>query len=522
MRRILLIMSSIIVSFLTVDPTRAFLLISRSIKTGTKAPGNVGYSTRKSRLRDKDGFLLNAVSERGSNRRKDVSFPSIKPSSSPHSSSSSSSSPKPLSSRLTKSATKESSTFLSSRSNKRTSASTDINEKESRVAVPRRFLQTEISSDEGKKAQLNSMRPKTAVREPRPGPIESSSLKRVTVSRISADFGVPRVAAEISSSDRPFTLPTGQFKPKQSLGQNFLSDQNYVLKIVNALNDDSEKGCRVVELGPGPGALSRMLVQRYPNMTAVEIDQRAVAFLTEKLPSLKVIHMDVLKCDWAKMADERGGRLSIIGNLPFYITSQILFSLADSWKAIDKAVVTMQYEVAERMVAKTGTKQYGILSVVFQLYGNPQLNFKIPPTVFFPQPKVDSALVTVQFQEPHPALKSVNGDQLRKVITAAFRQRRKMLRQSLKELLKGHPIQLPDKWATLRPEALKPVDFVFLTRDLFGEVTPSEHSASDDRSLGAAYRSDPIWRKALDLSSIGVKNVSEEDADEDDEDDSDE
>ena len=89
-------------------------------------------------------------------------------------------------------------------------------------------------------------------------------------------------------SDRPFSLPPGQFKPKQSLGQNFLSDQNYVLKIVDALHDDSEKGVQVVELGPGPGALSRVLIERYPKMTAVEIDQRAVAFLAEKLPGLKV------------------------------------------------------------------------------------------------------------------------------------------------------------------------------------------------------------------------------------------
>ena len=179
-------------------------------------------------------------------------------------------------------------------------------------------------------------------------------------------------------SDRPFSLPPGQFKPKQSLGQNFLSDQNYVLKIVDALHDDSPEGNRVVELGPGPGALSRVLIRQYPKMTAVEIDQRAVAFLGEKIPELDVINMDVLDCDWTAMAQQRGGKLSVIGNLPFYITSQILFSLADHWKAVDKAVVTMQYEVAERVVAKSNSKQYGILSVVFQLYGNPVMNFKIP------------------------------------------------------------------------------------------------------------------------------------------------
>ena len=207
----------------------------------------------------------------------------------------------------------------------------------------------------------------------------SSSIKKLSIDDSTNSNTKAQKPIDLdSSSDRPFSLPPGQFKPKQSLGQNFLSDQNYVLKIVDALKDDSEEGCRVVELGPGPGALSRMLVQRYPKMTAVEIDQRAVAFLDEKLPSLNVINMDVLDCDWTTMARERGGRLSVIGNLPFYITSQILFSLADHWKAVDTAVVTMQYEVAERIVAKPKSKQYGILSVVFQLYGNPILNFKIP------------------------------------------------------------------------------------------------------------------------------------------------
>ena len=142
--------------------------------------------------------------------------------------------------------------------------------------------------------------------------------------------------------DRPFTLPAGQFKPKQSLGQNFLSDQNYVLKICDAFKDESSDGHRVVEIGPGPGALTRVLYQRYPSMTAIEIDQRAVAFLGEKLPGLKVQHLDVLQADWAEMAATRGGSLNIIANLPYYIVSQVLFSLADNHRAIDTAVVTMQ------------------------------------------------------------------------------------------------------------------------------------------------------------------------------------
>ena len=207
---------------------------------------------------------------------------------------------------------------------------------------------------------------------------------------------------------RPYSLPPGKFKPKQSLGQNFLSDQNYVMKIVDTLVDTSDKGHRVIEIGPGTGALTRMLHQRYPQMTAIELDQRAIEFLSDKLPSLKVIHLDALKTDWAELARERGGKLNIIGNLPYYIVSQILFSFADHHKAINHTVLTMQLEVAERLIAKPSTKQYGIPSVVFQLYSKPLMNFKIPPTVFYPVPKVDSALVTLDFTTPHKDLQRVN------------------------------------------------------------------------------------------------------------------
>ena len=152
-------------------------------------------------------------------------------------------------------------------------------------------------------------------------------------------------AAREKEKDRPFTLPSGSFKPLQSLGQNFLSDQNYVKKIVDAFKDDSEMGKNVVEIGPGPGALTRVLYPKYPNMTAIEIDARAVEFLNGKLPGLNVQHLDVLQTDWPQLAADKGGSLNIIANLPYYIVSQVLFSLADSHRAVDTAVLTMQLEV---------------------------------------------------------------------------------------------------------------------------------------------------------------------------------
>jgi 16S rRNA (adenine1518-N6/adenine1519-N6)-dimethyltransferase len=315
-------------------------------------------------------------------------------------------------------------------------------------------------------------------------------LNCLKIARKSTQFR-PYVGLSDISSDRPFTLPKGEFRPKQSLGQNFLSDQNYVMKIVNQLDTSEDEGVgnRVVELGPGPGALTRKLYERFPKMTAVEIDQRAVSFLSEKLPDLKVLHMDVLKCNWADMANERGGPLRIIGNLPFYITSQILFSLADCHTSVIQAVVTMQYEVAERIVAKPRSKSYGILSVVFQLYGKPTLDFKIPSTVFFPPPKIDAACVTIDFTQAHSELNSVHGSHLRAVVTQAFGKRRKMMRQSLKELLKIHNIPgLSEKWATKRPEELTPVDFIHLTAELFGRIDDPKHIPPKN-----AY----VWRKKM-------------------------
>lgn len=177
---------------------------------------------------------------------------------------------------------------------------------------------------------------------------------------------------------------------------------------------DEKLGKRVLEIGPGTGALSRSLHPLYPKMNAIEIDQRAIAFLNEKLPRFRVMRYDVLQFDWQRYAQDVGGPVSIIANLPYYIVSQVLFSLADASEHVELAVVTMQWEVATRICARPRTKDYGIPSVVFQLYAESRMVLKIPPTVFYPVPKVDSALLSVDFTKQHPELKTVFPDQLRK------------------------------------------------------------------------------------------------------------
>jgi 16S rRNA (adenine1518-N6/adenine1519-N6)-dimethyltransferase len=270
------------------------------------------------------------------------------------------------------------------------------------------------------------------------------------------------------------------FKPKQSLGQNYLNDQNYVLKICNAIVEGNKKvktsieelisikqGSRVVELGPGTGALSRVLVTRYPNMIAIELDKRAMSTLKTTLPDLTVLESDVLQVDYWELAKIRGGPLLVVGNLPYYITSQILFTFVDCSPSVRRAVVTMQWEVALRMVARPSTKDYGILSVVFQLYANTTLNFKIPPTCFYPSPKVDSALCTIDFPPTREQFPVSEAD-LRRVITTSFQQRRKTLRNSLHGLLSEQGVELDDGFGLKRPEELLPREFIDLTLVIFG------------------------------------------------------
>jgi ribosomal RNA small subunit methyltransferase A len=299
-----------------------------------------------------------------------------------------------------------------------------------------------------------------------------------------------------------------------------------VAKIVRAFHADASPHyadgvvSRVIELGPGAGALTDKLVEIYgaSAVTAIEIDPRSVELLQAKHSGLDVRLRDVLQVDYLGVMLEKQPvhqPLTVIGNLPYYITSQILFALADASHegSIASATVTMQYEVARRVVAQPNTKDYGILSVVFQLYSLAKLHFKIPPTVFYPKPKVDSALVGLQFATPRELqarLKGVSPADLRRVVTAAFQQRRKTLRNSLRKLVseeKGAGGEdatwsaeavdsLPADWSSRRPEQLAPDQFVALTRHIFG--TPYSDSFPVSRPTWPSK----VWRKLKHGSNI--------------------
>ncbi len=260
------------------------------------------------------------------------------------------------------------------------------------------------------------------------------------------------------------------FRPKQSLGQNFLQDPNMAEKIVGSL--EAPPDAHVVEVGAGTGVLTERLAERYEILTAIEVDERAVEVLRERLPGVDVRVEDVRDTDWAALATEKGGPLHVISNTPYYLTSPILFALLEQREHLAEAVLTMQREVADRLVAEPRTKAYGILSVLLQLFAAPEKLFTVPPQVFSPQPDVTSAVVRLRFNtgdEPE----GLRFDDVRRYVKAAFNQRRKMLRNSLSAWTKEQGVGFPDEWGRKRAEALTPEEFARLTRHLNAHADPN-------------------------------------------------
>jgi len=258
-------------------------------------------------------------------------------------------------------------------------------------------------------------------------------------------------------------MHTAPLKPRKRLGQHFLHDKNIIRKIVDAVRATPEDV--VVEIGPGTGALTEELVRRFSRLTVIEVDERAVKLLRERFPDLDIRHQDILEVNWRALAAEKGGALYVVGNLPYYITSPILFRLFEARQVLKEAVLMMQLEVAQRLVALPGTKQYGILSVITQLVAEPELLFKVSPNVFYPKPDVWSAVVRLRFKN----VLEVPLDKLKKVVRTAFNQRRKTLRNSLKPIVQETGRPVPESLAGKRAEALHPEEFVALTRYFYLE-----------------------------------------------------
>jgi 16S rRNA (adenine1518-N6/adenine1519-N6)-dimethyltransferase len=218
---------------------------------------------------------------------------------------------------------------------------------------------------------------------------------------------------------------------KPRLGQNFLNDTQAIERIAGSLGDLS--GRTVVEIGPGAGAITSALVARASHVIAVELDPGLAAHLREEFPAekLTVYQQDVLAFDFAAVAAKAAQRLLVIGNLPYYITSQILLKLAAGHASIDRAVLMVQREVAERITASPGSRDYGLLSVTAQIYGPATELFTLPPSAFSPPPDVHSTVFRWRFA-PRFAELDVEEASFLPFVRKVFAQKRKTLSNNLR------------------------------------------------------------------------------------------
>jgi len=218
-------------------------------------------------------------------------------------------------------------------------------------------------------------------------------------------------------------------KPK--LGQNFLVDAQAAERIAMALGELT--GRTVVEIGPGEGAITGALAERAGRVVAIELDRELAARLRGEFDAgrVTVVEQDVLEFDFAGAARKAGERLRVAGNLPYYITSPILLKLAASYTALELAVLMVQREVADRVTAAPGTRDYGLLSVTAQMYGPVEPLFTLPPSAFSPPPQVHSTVVRWRFA-PRFAELDVDEDGFLRFLRQAFAQKRKTLANNLR------------------------------------------------------------------------------------------
>ncbi len=218
-------------------------------------------------------------------------------------------------------------------------------------------------------------------------------------------------------------------KPK--LGQNFLVDEGAAHAIAEALGDLT--ACTVVEIGPGRGAITGLLAERAQRLVLIELDNALAAALRERFartPHVEVLAQDVLTTDLGALAAP-GERLAVVGNLPYYITSDILLHLYRQHERINRAVVMVQREVAERVAALPGSSDYGMLSATTQLYADVELLFTLGPGSFQPPPKVQSSVLRLTMSPKFDAL-GVEPAGLLRLLRAAFAHKRKTLRNNLR------------------------------------------------------------------------------------------
>lgn len=248
---------------------------------------------------------------------------------------------------------------------------------------------------------------------------------------------------------------------KKRFGQNFLTDQGIITSLVDAIAPQADD--LMVEIGPGLGALTQPLLKKLKHLHVVELDRDIVSWMQNHYASnsIAIHNVDALKFDFASL----GTKLRVVGNLPYNISTPILFHLLDNVQHIIDMHFMLQKEVVERMVAAPSTPAYGRLSVMLQYHLQMEYLFTVPPEAFVPAPKVESAFVRAipHRSLPHPAK---DPQLLAKVVTSAFGQRRKTLRNTLKGLLSDEGFSLLGIDPQLRAENLSLAEFVAIANHL--------------------------------------------------------
>ncbi len=281
-----------------------------------------------------------------------------------------------------------------------------------------------------------------------------------------ADLGIPRNTIQV--------LQKHQFVFQKKYGQNFLIDPKVLDRIIRAADITEEDS--VLEIGPGIGTMTQYLAERAGRVTAVEIDRNLIPILEETLadyPNVTVVNQDILKMDVKAFAEGEGRPVKVVANLPYYITTPIIMGLFENHVPLESITVMVQKEVACRMQAGPGTKDYGALSLAVQYYAKPEIVANVPPNCFMPRPDVGSAVIRMTRYE-RPPVQAKDEGRMFALIRASFNQRRKTLANSLGNapelgLSKEKILQALEKMrlpAAVRGEALTLEQFACLSNEL--------------------------------------------------------
>ncbi len=268
-------------------------------------------------------------------------------------------------------------------------------------------------------------------------------------------------------------IPMANGKPHQArkrFGQNFLHDQGVIQRIIDAIGPDAKD--HLVEIGPGQGALTRPLADSGARLDCVELDRDLASYLNRQFSqheSVSIIQQDILKFDLNSLAPSNTRSLRVIGNLPYNISTPVMFHLLKNHPLITDMVFMLQLEVVQRLAAKPGDKNYGRLGLMTQYYCEVQHLFNVPSAAFTPKPKVSSAIVRLVPHREFPVLaRDVNC--LQTVIRTAFNQRRKTLKNSLKAIISEERLMAMPLEMGQRPENLSLEDYVLISDALSDEL----------------------------------------------------